>query len=447
MGEMAEENGTYLRINRLFEEIHSEHIKPSARHAADSGRWTRQRKMPLHDMLLCTLAKKGLSTVMELRHYFKDAGKMEQAVSKQDYLRQRQKLNPLVFKQLNLSYLSHFYSGQEAKCWHGYIVLAIDGSKVEIPNSAENRKTYGQSENQHGKATARANCSVLYDVFNGFALDVELDKYNGNEIGEAKALVSALTATTGGRPVLILFDRGYVSLEFKDFLEESGVKYLMRLKPDDYKAEAKGMQSDDENVLLAHNKSRMAALRKRSPERWRELSQRSSSSVRMVRTAFKNEGRGMLVTNLKEGSANDIQRLYLKRWKIEQQYHTMKNKMKFESMSGNSSVYVKQDFWAQALVFNIIQDLIIRAELQAKKKPRKKPLRHEIRINQNIAIGLFKEQFIKLMLEEDENCKSAMFRSLIAEMERNIVPVRKQKSAPRRWNKSNKYKCNQKPAF
>ena len=121
--------------------------------------------------------------------------------------------------------------------------------------------------------------------------------------------------------------------------------------------------------------------------------------------------------------------------------------MKFESVTGNASIYVKQDFWAQALVYNIIQDLIIKAEHEAVNKTQEKPLCYEIRINQNIAIGLFKEQFIKLMLEEDEGRKSAMFISLIAEMERNILPIRELKGSPRKWNKSNKYKCNLKPAF
>jgi hypothetical protein len=53
--------------------------------------------MPLEDILMCTLAKKGLNTTMEIRHYFQSMEKVERTVSKQDYLRQRQKLNPEVF--------------------------------------------------------------------------------------------------------------------------------------------------------------------------------------------------------------------------------------------------------------------------------------------------------------------------------------------------------------
>jgi hypothetical protein len=38
-------------------------------------------------------------------------------VSKQDYLRQRQHLNPAVFRALNRAYLRQFYPGEEAEAW------------------------------------------------------------------------------------------------------------------------------------------------------------------------------------------------------------------------------------------------------------------------------------------------------------------------------------------
>jgi len=148
------EQEDHLRIKQLFKEIHSTGIRGTARNADDEASWTRQRNMPLHDILTCTLAKKGLSAVMELRQYFQAAGKMEQTVSKQDYLKQRQNLNPEVFKVLNRNYLKSFYSGQEENTWHGYLVMAIDGSRAEIPNSEENMRVYGESENKYGKQSA-----------------------------------------------------------------------------------------------------------------------------------------------------------------------------------------------------------------------------------------------------------------------------------------------------
>jgi hypothetical protein len=136
------EHETYLRMEQLFFEIHSQCIREAARQIGDFSSWTRQRDMPLEDILMCTLAKKGLSTAMEVRYYFQAMEKKEQIVSKQDYLRRRQKLNPVVFKLLNRNCLKRFYGGQEALQWHGYLVMAVDGSRAEkIGRSMEKAST------------------------------------------------------------------------------------------------------------------------------------------------------------------------------------------------------------------------------------------------------------------------------------------------------------------
>ena len=441
------ENDSSVRIEQLFTEVHSEWIKDSARQAWDKSSWSRRRNMPLEDILICTLGKKGLSTTMELRHYFQAAEKVEQTVSKQDYLRQRQKLNPQVFRILNRNYLKRFYGGKEAKEWHGYLVMAADGSRAEIPNSGENRQVYGESINKYGKAVARANLSALHDVFNRFILDIGIHNYRDSEIEEARAHIAAVKEITAGRPVLIMFDRNYASLEFMDFLEESGVKYLIRLHEGDYKAERAKVRGSDGEVELACTNHRLRQIKQKAPQRARELAQRQSIQVRIIKARFDNGEAAAFATNLREGTAGEIKRLYRKRWSIEQKYHTLKNKLKFESVTGKASIYVEQDFWAQILVFNMVEDLITAAECRALKKGKKKRLKYEVRINENIAIGLFKEQFIRLIVEEDDNRKDVMFRRLMADIERNIVPVRKLKSAPRKWKYFNKYKCNLKPSF
>ena len=437
----------YVRIKQLFEEIRSERIKKAARKSDDLRSWTRKRIMPLHDILTCILAKKGLSAVMEIREFFEAAGKMEQSVSKQDYLKQRKKLNPEVFKLLNRDYLKQFYRGQEAKGWTGYLVLAEDGSRAEIPDSAENRKTYGENGNQHGETVSRANINILYDVENRFILDVGIHRVDSSELSEAKEQIKCLKETIGERKALVLFDRLYGALEFINFLEEQGVKYIIRLQAGRYKAEVSGMRRKDEWVVLKHTSDRMKKLENTTAKRKQELAEKGHTLVRMVRMRFADEEQGMLLTNLKEGSASEIQRLYRRRWKIEQKFHTLKNKMKFESVTGKASIYVQQDFWAQMLVFNIVQDLITAAQRRAVRESKKKKFLYEVRINENIAIGLFKEQFIRLMMTEDDQMKGTLFKQLIADMEQYIVPVRKLKSSPRKWKRMNKYKCNQKPSF
>jgi hypothetical protein len=244
-----------------------------------------------------------------------------------------------------------------------------------------------------------------------------------------------------------MFDRNYASLEFIHFLEKSGIKYLIRLNENRFKAERAQMRSKDEEVEIAHTPDRMRHIRKKFPQQAQELEEQKSTKVRIIKTKLSNGDDASFITNLTEGTAGEIKRLYKKRWLIEQKYHTLKNKLKFESVTGKASIYVRQDFWAQMMVFNVLQDLISVAELRAVKKAKKRGLKYKIRINENIAIGLFKEQFVRLIMEEDDSIKDIMFKQLISDMERYIVPVRNLKSSPRKWKYFNKYKCNQKPSF
>ena len=79
----------------------------------ESNAFCRNRKMPLKDMLLCCLSKKGLSTVFELRNYFKQKEEKAMSLSVQGYLQQRKRLNPEVFSYLNREYLIEFYHSEE----------------------------------------------------------------------------------------------------------------------------------------------------------------------------------------------------------------------------------------------------------------------------------------------------------------------------------------------
>jgi hypothetical protein len=413
----------------------------------DENSWSRQRDMPLHDILACTLGKKGLSTAMEVRQYFQGIGKEEQMVSKQAYLQQRQKLNPDVFRMLTENYLKRYYGGKEARLWNGYLVCAVDGSRAEIPNSEENRATYGTSTNQYGETVARADVNVLYDVYNRFIINIEVGRYGNSEIEEAKAHIGRLKEVTGGKPAVMVFDRFYASLEFLDVLERAGIKYLVRVQKGSYKAETGRMGEGEEEVELVYTKARLRALRQREEERYQELKRRETVRVRVIRAVLDNGEPAAWMTNLAEGTAEDIQELYRKRWAIEQKYHTLKNKMKFESVTGKASIYVRQDFLAQVLAFNIIQDLVMAAEGRAQKKAQSKKYLYDVRINENMAVGLFKEQFIQLMMEEKDYKQKEMAEKLMADMERYIVPIRVLKSAPRRPRNRNKYKCNQKPTF
>ena len=250
------------------------------------------------------------------------------------------------------------------------------------------------------------------------------------------------------QPVLAVFDRGYPSIELIDFLETEGIHYLIRLSSNDYKAERKQMQSADENVILKHSSARLQKIQKKHPERYVHMKKKGKTTVRISRSTLPSGNELALVADLPDTvTTEDLADLYYQRWEIEKKYHTLKNKMKFESVTGKASVYVYQDFWAQILVYNMVQDIRNSADEEAAATGRENGSKYPMRTNENMAIGLFKEAMLKILLEPEEKRRLKKLEELQEEMERYVLPIRKLPSKERRKNISNKYKNGQKNSF
>ena len=397
----------------------------------DSNTFTRDRKMPLKDMLLCCLSKKGLTTIFELRNYFKQKEVWPMQLSVQGYLQQRKRLDPEVFSYLNSEYLKDFYSSDEVELWNGYLLLAIDGSKAEVPNSRENRERFGLSNNQHSQVgQVRALVSGMYDVLNRFYLDIEIEHISISENELAKQDLRHLKNMNLKQPILVIFDRGYPAIEFVDFLESQGIHYLFRLSSNDYIVERTKMKSHDETVLLTHTSQRFTKIRKKHPECYEHMKEKEKTQVRISVSELPSGKDLTLMTNLPtEITPRQLSDLYYQRWEIEKKYHTLKNKMKFESVTEKSTIYVYQDFWSQILVYNMIQDIRKSTDKEVAITGKKNGKKYPMHTNENMTIGLFKESILQ------------------KEMENYVLPIRVLPNRGRKKNLSNKYRNNQKNSF
>ena len=412
-----------------FEKISNLLAEPELiKHARYKGSNTfcRNRKMPLKDMLLCCLSKKGLTTVFELRNYFKEKEEKTMPLSVQGYLQQRKRLNPEVFSYLNREYLFDFYHSEEPKLWNGHLLLAIDGSKAEVPNSKENRERFGNSGNQHSElGQVRALVSGVYDILNQFYLDIEIEHISVSETELAKRNIENIKQFNLKQPILLIFDRGYPSIEFVDYLETEGIHYLFRLSSNDYIAERKRMDSPDEEIILEHSYSRLKKIQKKYPERYEQLKKKPGTMVRISSSELPSGNELLLMTNISTGiSTKELSDLYYHRWEIEKKYHTLKNKMKLESITGKATIYVYQDFWAQILVYNMIQDIRKSADEEVAETGKQNGSRYVMHTNENVAIGLFKESMIRILLEPEPKKRIEKLGKLQSEMEHYVLPIR-----------------------
>ena len=79
-------------------------------------------------MILFILNNKGKTLTLELNKYMTKQNK--ETITKQAFSKQRQNINPEIFKKLNNAYIKSIYEQREIKRYKGYIVLSVDGSML-----------------------------------------------------------------------------------------------------------------------------------------------------------------------------------------------------------------------------------------------------------------------------------------------------------------------------
>ena len=385
----------------------------------------RRRKMPIEDLVYSMINRKGLTLKLELRNYMKITHPGVE-ISKPGYLKQRMKLNPEAFKVLYQSHNKNFYQDAEVEpyTYKGYLVLAADGSDINIPTTAETVEKYGSASVRGGKPCAQIGLGCIYDVLNRFILDSSINKVKCDEMRVAQEQLSNIKDTIGDRyPYMVIMDRGYPSTPaFLKFIDD-GIYFVARLKTSDYKAEQKALKSNDEDVEIALTKARRRNYIGKKEESI--MMSRDFFSLRMVKVNFDNDTSEILATNLPRETFPEecFAEIYHMRWGIETAYEVLKDRLKIEDFTGIKPTLIEQDINSTIYVSNLAEDIICDIE-EEDKEHLKNDYKHTMQINRNLSIGLLKNDLIYILIETDENRKSELLQALYDEIRVNVVPIR-----------------------
>lgn len=431
---------TYDKVKKLNTKISSKKLEEKYRYSAKY--FTRNRKINFKDSVYFTLNKRGLSLKMEMNNFSNMTGRMKD-VSKSALCQQRKKIDPEVFKELNSDYIKNSYDNpRDYKTIKGYIVMAIDGMQIEIPDVQELREEYGTSQGREGQRTsARALTSCLYDVVNNWVIDAQIDKLKTPERELAKKHITELIMTLTGeidlKKIIILFDRGYPCIEMIYVLQEIGIKYIFRGKISNYKKEIEKQKEDDGEIEIKINEKKIKNVKEKNLKE--ELRRKGKIKSRLVKYELETGEEEILITNLKEEEFNreEIGKLYYRRWNIELAYNIAKNKLELENFSGQSKIVVEQEFYGQMIMLNIAEDFRKDANEGIEKK-KENGYKYDYQVNMNTLIGLLRERFILILISmainKDEKSKRE-YDEIIEEIRKELVPIR-----PGRRNERKKYK-------
>jgi hypothetical protein len=193
------------------------------------------------------------------------------------------------------------YRGEyEIDLWNDWKVFAIDGTAIALPNTRELRDIFGVSGVKSDSATARG--SILYDVLNDRIMDAAIGKYSRSEREFARDHIVQLSKACGTKKTIIIFDRGYPSLDLIHCLNQAGLHFLMRVRKK-WNLPVDATQSD--------------SLVKLDGE----------TTVRVVKFLLPSEDQETLITNLFDLSTEAFPTLYFYRWPVETKFDMVKNKL------------------------------------------------------------------------------------------------------------------------
>jgi hypothetical protein len=367
---------------------------------------------------------------MELRS-FKKLLALKDTISKVGYLKQRLKLNPVAFLALARHHAENFYKDtQLVKKKNGYLILAADGSAMNIPTTEENLTTYGNASKKNVKPRAQLGISCLYDTINKMIVDCSINRWKFSEREQTLLHIDNMLEVIGSHRCVIILDRGYPSAEFFIDLMERQQKFLVRLSASTFKQEQKKMSSEDCLVEVVFDKTRINP--HRGTPTAEKLVKAGSIHLRFVRILLQSGEYEYLGTNLtpEEFSAKEIGELYSMRWELETAFDDLKNKLGIENFTGTKSILLEQDIYATIYLCNIMNDIMLEAQMELGQEEGHDG-KHVMAINKNIAIGIMKEDLIHFILEKSDRKRKARMTAIVNEIKRNLLPVRKGRHYPR----------------
>ena len=399
-------------------------------HRNSKSSFTRKRKMPFSELILfmLNLVKKTLQK--ELTEFFLKFRK-EKNITNSAFCQSRMNLNYTAFIELNDAMINDFYQNSKFKTWDNFRMLAIDGSRLQLPISKEIIDTFGCSENNHKTKTPMAQASYCVDLLNKKILNSEIDR---NDTSEYILALKHLKKIESEQDLLI-YDRGYSAIWFMFYHLYLKKDFIVRMQRNSIKEVQNFFNSEEKGKIIEINE-----LHDKSSERLiKEGIEFKPFKIRLVKVILDNGEVEVLATSLLDEEkylSEDFKELYFLRWGIETEFDHLKNHLMIEDFTGLSSLSIMQDFYSTQLVANLQQLIIKEAEEELKEE--KKNTEYEYRVNRNLSTGFMKDRLIELIFIRDDKEQENKYDELKELFKINPVPIRKGRSFPRIYHKTRK---------
>ena len=377
---------------------------------------------------MLNLVKKSLQK--ELTEFFSIFSD-EKNITNSAFCQSRMNLDYTAFVELNDLMIKDFYENSKYKLWKDFRLLAIDGSRLQLPISKEIIETFGCAKNNHKTITPMAQASYCIDLLNKKILNSEIGR---NETSEYKLALKHLEKINSEKDLLI-YDRGYSAIWFMLYHLFLGKDFVIRMQRNSIKEVQDFFNSDKKSKIIE-----IKELGWKSEEQITNLKiEFESFKIRLVKVILDNGEIEVLATSLLDEEkypSEEFKDLYFLRWGIETEFDHLKNHLMIEDFTGLSALSVMQDFYSTQLAANFQQVIINEAEDELKEE--KKNAEYEYKVNRNLSIGFMKDRLIDIIFTKNSKEQENKFDKLKELFKINPTPIRKGRSFPRIYHKTRK---------
>lgn len=387
------------------------------RHRVDERAFTRERKLPLPQLVRFLLNLRKGANQDELDRFFEVVGEepLAESVSKSALTQARAKLRAEAFAELSKLVVDEAMGALPLRRWRGFRLLAVDGSVFLLPKVPGIVAAFEQT----GEVTPQGRFSRLYDVLNGLIVAADIEP---PRVGERVLAGEYLPATLADD--LLLYDRGYPAFWLFAAHAVEQRHFCARL-PRTFCAEV---------TAFAATRARSALITLTPGEEARRQCQAfglpsEALRLRLIRVPLKGEEEEFLITSLLDEEtfpAPLFKRLYHLRWGIEEGYKREKCFAEIENFSGRTVHALKQDVLAKVLTLNLTALLVWLAQWLTRRLYQER--RHRYQVNFANALSKMKDNVVRLL---DLSPPPGLLERLLCAMASEVEAIRPDRSFPR----------------
>lgn len=350
----------------------------------------------------------------------------------------RAKLNEWAFIRINEVAVNTFYAQAEYYEWYGMRTLAVDGTRLVLPNHPSVIEEFGQHKFGPNADSPRslALASMLYDVLNQITIDAQIAPYSESE---GDLLSKHIDKIKQGD--LLLLDRGYPCFWLLFLLKARKIEFCVRLKDNWWLKVKEFVESGEKERIVTFSLPK----KDRNKLKGYPHFQDTTITCRLLRVELKTGEIEVLCTSLIDTEKylhEEFCSLYHYRWNEEEAYKLLKNRIELEDFSGKTARAVKQDFHAKMFLMTLcavyahpIEERVV-AEFKADENRK-----YDQKINRTNAISMTLDIIVSVFVRKQYKKALEAFDLNVSETREIIRPGR---SEPRNKKTKKPYSMNYK---